>query len=62
VIPIQDLVQSRLDDLASQIQYLYTNGDFVTANLLKKEGLDLAEHADNPDYDFFCVEDQSFSL
>jgi hypothetical protein len=45
----QDLVQSRLNDLANQIRELYAIGDVEGANLLKQEGLELAEACDNGD-------------
>ena len=45
----QELVQSRLNDLANQIRELYAIGDVEGAQLLKQEGLELAEACDNGD-------------
>lgn len=44
---IDYLVQSRLNDLVDQIQFLYAQGDFETAALLQQEGCELASFADS---------------
>lgn len=43
---IDYLVQTRLNDLADQIQFLYAQGDIETAMLLRQEGSELALFAD----------------
>ena len=56
-IDIQTLVATRLEDLADQIEVLYHQGNYAEAELLREEGLQLAECYDNgvtfmflPDY------------
>lgn len=44
-----ELVASRLEDLADQVDYLVQQGDFESADLLREEGLMLAQMADNGD-------------
>ena len=44
---IHYLVQSRLNDLADQIKFLYAQGDLETAALLHQEGCELASFADS---------------
>lgn len=44
---IQTLVASRLEDMADQVAYLYTQGLPEEAELLRNEGLELAEAYDN---------------
>ena len=43
---IDTLVSSRLDDLAEQIYILHTEGRHYEAQLLKEEGLSIAEAMD----------------
>jgi len=56
-IDIQTLVASRLEDMAEQVETLYHQGNYAEAELLREEGLQLAECYDNgvtfmflPDY------------
>jgi hypothetical protein len=44
---IDSLISSRLEDLADQVHYLYANGYPQEAELLREEGLQLAEAYDN---------------
>ena len=46
-IDIQTLVATRLEDMAHQVEYLYTLGRKEEAELLRNEGLMLAEAYDN---------------
>ena len=46
-IDLQALVASRLEDLADQVEVLYRQGNLVEAELLRDEGLMLAESYDN---------------
>lgn len=46
-IDIQTLVANRLEDLADQVSYLYTQGLPREAEILRQEGLMLAEAYDN---------------
>jgi len=46
-IDIQTLVANRLEDLADQVSYLYTQGLPQEAEILRQEGLMLAEAYDN---------------
>jgi hypothetical protein len=46
-IDLQTLVASRLDDLADQVEVLYRQGNLAEAELLRDEGLMLAEAYDN---------------
>jgi len=45
-LDIDTLVSSRLDDLAEQIYILHTEGRHYEAQLLKEEGLSIAEAMD----------------
>ena len=56
----EELVQARLEDLANQIRSLYEIGDIETANLLKQEGLELAEACDSGDL-FMYLSDARFA-
>jgi hypothetical protein len=47
--------------LADQIRYHFDNGDIACAELLRQEGLDLAKHGDDYDYEFMVIQDQTFS-
>ena len=56
-IDIQTLIATRLEDVADQVSVLYRQGDYAEAELLREEGLQLAECYDNgvtfmflPDY------------
>ena len=43
---IQTLIASRLEDMAEQIEILYSQGNHAEAELLRDEGLELAEAYD----------------
>jgi hypothetical protein len=45
-IDIQSLIASRLEDMADQVEYLHSQGNFHDAELLRAEGLALAESFD----------------
>jgi hypothetical protein len=53
---IQTIITSRLEDLANQVEVLYHQGNFAEAELLRDEGLMLAEAYDNGD-NFFYIGD-----
>ena len=55
-VNIQNLVASRLEDMADQIEQLYAQGEPELAELLRNEGLALAEACDNG-YEFFYIND-----
>ena len=55
-IDIQTLVSTRLEDLADQIAFHAFNKDWDAVELLKAEGLELAEAADSG-ANFFFVND-----
>ena len=55
-IDIESLVSSRLEDLADQIAFHAFNDDWKAVELLKAEGLELAEAAD-AGANFFFVND-----
>lgn len=55
-IDIATLVASRLEDLAEQCQALFEEGNFAEAELLRDEGLQLAEAYDNG-YTFMFIND-----
>ena len=57
-VDIQTLVSSRLEDLAEQVAFLYERGDTELADLLRQEGLELAESYDNG-YIFLFINDLS---
>jgi hypothetical protein len=46
-IEFQTLVASRLEDMADQVDFLYQQGNHVEAELLRAEGLELAEACDS---------------
>ena len=53
---IQQLIASRLEDMADQVKTLAENGYVEEALLLRKEGLALAEAYDNEE-EFFWAPD-----
>ncbi len=55
-VDIQTLVSARLEDMADQIFHLLTEGYHEEAELLKREGLELAEALDNGT-PFFYIND-----
>jgi len=57
-IDIHSLIASRLEDMADQVHLLYTQGNVEDAELLRQEGLELAEAYDNG-LSFFFVNDLS---
>jgi hypothetical protein len=59
-IDLQALVASRLEDLADQVEQLYVQGRPEDAELLRQEGLMLADAYDNEQI-FFFVNDLSHS-
>jgi hypothetical protein len=46
-IDLKTLIASRLEDMADQVEFLYRQGNFAEAELLRDEGLMLAESYDN---------------
>ena len=50
------MVASRLEDMATRVEYLYANGYHAEAAVLRAEGLHLAEAYDNEE-DFFVIGD-----
>jgi hypothetical protein len=44
---LQTLISIRLEDMARQVEKLYTEGNFAEAELLREEGLSIAEAYDN---------------
>jgi hypothetical protein len=46
-IDLKTLIASRLEDLAEQVEFLYRQGNLAEAELLRDEGLLLAESYDN---------------
>ena len=55
-VDIQSLVASRLEDLADRVDFLAGKGDWKSAELLRREGLALAEAYDEG-FNFFYVND-----
>ena len=53
---IQTLVESYLKDMAEQIQFLYDRGDYRHAELLRQEGLEMAQAFDS-NYMFLFIND-----
>ncbi len=53
---LQTLIASRLEDMADQCQVLFDEGNFAEAELLREEGLALAQSFDNEE-DFLYVND-----
>lgn len=52
-IDLQTLISSRLEDLADQVEVLYLQGNLAEAELLRNEGLMLAEAYDNEEIFMF---------
>jgi hypothetical protein len=44
---LQLLIANHLEDMADQVQFLYDEGNYAEAELLREEGLSLAEAYDN---------------
>lgn len=57
-IDIQGLVAARLEDMALQVEYLYDQRDYRSAELLRQEGLEMAEAYDN-EVPFMFINDLS---
>ncbi len=53
---LQTLIASRLEDMADQCQVLFDEGNFAEAELLREEGLALAQSFDNEE-DFLYIAD-----
>ena len=53
---LANVVATRLEQMATQVEFLCANGYVEEAQLLRAEGLELAEAYDN-DEDFFYVQD-----
>ena len=55
-VKIEELVSSRLEDLAERVAFHAFRGDWETVEVLKAEGLELAEAYDEG-FNFFYVND-----
>ena len=44
---LDSLAMARFEDMADQLEYLYSQGKFDEAQLLKQEGFDLAAELDS---------------
>lgn len=55
---LQNLIADRLEDMAVQVERLYAEGNFAEAELLRTEGLSLAEAYDNEET-FVVINDLS---
>jgi len=53
---LEKLIAVRLEDMATQVEFLYSNGHYEEAALLREEGLDLAGAFDRFE-DFMVLED-----
>jgi hypothetical protein len=53
VSDLQLLIASRLEDMAAQVENLYEQGNYAEAELLREEGLMIAEAYDNEENFFF---------
>jgi hypothetical protein len=53
VSDLQLLIASRLEDMANQVELLYSQGNYAEAELLRKEGLMIAEAYDREETFFF---------
>jgi len=53
---LANVVATRLEHLATQVEFLYANGYHEEAAILREEGLELAEAYDNNE-DFFYMQD-----
>jgi hypothetical protein len=59
-VDIESLVASRLEDLADRVAFHAFRGEWDTVELLKAEGLELAEAYDEG-FNFFYVNDLTLS-
>jgi hypothetical protein len=59
-VDIESLVASRLEDLADRVAFHAFRGEWDTVELLKAEGLELAEAYDKG-FNFFYVNDLTLS-
>ena len=57
-VDIQSLVSTRLEDMAQQVEFLYDKGDYRNAELLRQEGLEMAQAYDN-NHIFLFINDLS---
>jgi hypothetical protein len=55
-IEIQTLIASRLEDMADQVELLYSQGNYEDAKLLRQQGLELAEAYDNEETFLFIAD------
>jgi hypothetical protein len=55
---ISTLIASRLEDMAAQCEVLFSEGNFAEAELIRDEGLQLAEAYDL-EHDFLVIDDLS---
>jgi len=53
---LQTLIASRLEDMADQFEFLVSKGDYARADVIRTEGLHLAEHYDN-ELTFLYIDD-----
>ena len=53
---LQHVIAVRLEQMATQVEFLYANGYIEEAQLLRAEGLELAEAYDNEE-EFFVLND-----
>ena len=53
---LQTLIASRLEDMADQVGQLFAQGNFAEAELLRDEGLALAQSFDDEE-EFFYIND-----
>jgi hypothetical protein len=53
VSDLQLLIANRLEDMAAQVELLYSQGNYAEAELLREEGLQIAEAYDNEESFFF---------
>lgn len=53
---LQNVIAVQLEQMATQVEFLYANGYHEGAAVLRAEGLELAEAYDNND-DFFYLQD-----
>jgi hypothetical protein len=53
VSDLQLLIATRLEDMATQVEALYEQGNYAEAELLREEGLMIAEAYDNEENFFF---------
>ena len=53
---LQNVIAVQLEQMATQVEFLYANGYHKEAAVLRAEGLELAEAYDNND-DFFYLQD-----